>query len=483
MKYLNKQDYKVFLGILAFVVLIFMQFSFTHFGLDSYAVKNLPASEHAGIYFASGRITMSLFILLMDFARISFVSMMKISYIIAILSLTTSIYLIDQHLAKRDIKRYQSLLLAFILILSPFIIELFFFPEYTGITCFSIYAATASSLKLHEYYETKKLSTLLISTGLFVLAITSYQSSAAYFIILFSLWQYTTKFKLSRYLIAFSIYGFGVAVSLFFVKLANSTRISHESFSKIDRLKEIIKEVIMIIQNDIYVFPPFVYQVTVISLFILAIISITKNKIQGRMLNFAVLIAFTLSLSFAPHLLTTVFEIPPRTIIGFGMLHAVLLAVIVFENKQKFIFKISCLLVIVLSILQVFYWQRITTNHFKVNIMDRYEVQALTHAIDEYQISSGNTVRYVIYLDDHKPSSSYKDISRFGGANLRIGFVSWAIIPAIENELSQRLHLGNSNINEHLLYEKDQYCKNNDWDWFDINQLSFDQETMFVCRY
>lgn len=485
MKYLSKYDYKLYILILAIVFVIFMQFSFVHFGLDSYAVRNLDAKEHASIYFASGRITMSLFILITDFLNIDFIAMMRISYIIAILSLTTSIYLINQHLIKRQIARYTSLMIAFTLILSPFVIELFFFPEYTGMSTFSIYAATASSLKLHEYFETKQQKTLYISTGLFILAACSYQSSAAYFIILFSLWQYTSKFKLSRYLIAFSVYAIGVGVSLIFVKLANSTRIASASanVSKIDRLQEMFQEITKIVNSGIFVFDPLFYKVSLLALFVIAIMSILKNKVKGRMFNFILLIGFTTVLSLAPHLVTTGFEMPPRTILGFGMLHAVLFAIIIFENQHALLIKIATLIIIVLSIFQMYYWQRITTTHFQVNIMDRYEVQAITQAIHKYEKSSGNTVRYVIFLDDHKMRKTYRDINRFGGGNIRIGFVDWALIPAIENELHRKLFLGISSIDKDMQDEKEQYCLNNDWDWFDDMQLSFENNTVFICRY
>jgi len=205
-----------------------------------------------------------------------------------------------------------------------------------------------------------------------------------------------------------------------------------------------------------------------------------ENRCTGRDIAFAALamLAGYLS-SFAPLLLSGVFWMPPRVIIGFfSFLSCSALLVLFLDSRRagKAVL-LCCTGLIVLSGIKV---QAISADNIASNRIDEEYVGEIGNAIRSYEESSGNTIRTIsVHFDDSV--TWYHASTRYRIMDINVsGFVkSWSDVNMIN------WYLGTSYARESM--SDAQYRRlfgSSDWSVFDPSeQLIFQGSTLYLAVY
>lgn len=124
--------------------------------------------------------------------------------------------------------------------------------------------------------------------------------------------------------------------------------------------------------------------------------------------------------------------------------------------------------------------QRIAANHIAINRLDQSYALTIQSAIEEYESSSGYTVKYIAAENDIYPTWSYPGIEFVVfDTNTRAFVVDWADVELLNYYTGHdyiKVPMDNEVFNE--------YFRDKNWDEFNSGeQLIFEKETMYWIKY
>ena len=182
---------------------------------------------------------------------------------------------------------------------------------------------------------------------------------------------------------------------------------------------------------------------------------------------------------FAVHLFSGILAPWPRTLIGFYFLIPAICILITQVDTGKPIPKIVYGAVFFFFIVNMYQTQGMSINQYANNRIDMEYARAIYSEILDYENSSGNEIRNIMFFGDGHPTRTYKDIEyAYADINVRALIVSWSIIPLI-NYVSGRSFTGS--MDQELL---DTLFDGKNWDRFiPKEQLHFQDDTLYLALY
>ena len=121
--------------------------------------------------------------------------------------------------------------------------------------------------------------------------------------------------------------------------------------------------------------------------------------------------------------------------------------------------------------------QKIISDHYIVNYLDNSTGKLIGECISEYEKETGIEVKYAIYYEDACVNSSYPDIITFDQMNKKV--VSMYSKLLLLNYIS-----GNNILEAHQKNnEFEEFFKQNDWDYFDKEQVKFVGDIVHICQF
>ncbi len=478
----NKNIYLVlFIITLAFTII----FAQDRYAADTYYMESFGLKNNAiNPYLHDGRFVMTLFLYIISYLPISMYKVKLISFILAFISLFISEIIIYNILCKYKKDKIVNIIASIMLILSIFVVELFYFTEYTGVTTFSILLIVISTNFLLKYFETKNKKNLIMVFIPSIITAFCYQGTISLLIILPILFVLKYSKNLKEFIINNIIIAFNYALpsitTLIVSKIAGATRISgevnlKESFIKIiEGTKNLLITSALIIPNYVYI--------TIFGILILILIFIMYNK-KSEIYKYLFLIYIILAViivPIVPYFIVNTNNIwmVPRSTIGLGLLIVIPLAfyiVYIKENKKyntAFIFITSIYLII-----ELIGWNTIVVNQIKNNGLEKYETDYIIRKINKYETENNEKIKKLVMYPDKGMVYNYPNVKMTGDMNARNVMIDWSFKPALSMYLGRSITDGDDN------KKIKEYCSKNNWDNIADEQFKFVDDTLYICKY
>lgn len=462
------------------------------YATDTYADVMLPASELIGNFLRGGRLITLLFFLLFRGLHIPIQFVNIFSFCTAICALTAALYILERTLHKNYIRnQIWSFILSVLLILNPFIIELFLFVE-KGIMVLGVLACVVAAYFFQQYLDSRKTRSIIYSLIFVTLGTFCYQGVIGLFIVLATTFTIFKFKKWSTFLkdtaLSVALYAIGPILNIIFIKVFSSGGrtdgeiILHESFLKIlDGTKSLF--------GMFDIIPAACFLGCCAAILILWLIYCLKQRQLFQHLTlktFAQMIYLFVVVYLAaivPQALqnTASIWIVPRSTYVFASLFGVILTIILHNYPQlstKSTWRAPIYLIIATLFCTQFYgFNRIIIDHYHLNALDRLRAEELYHLIREYEAKNNLTVTTIIPANDASITYSYPGLFVRGDINISAFATPWSDVSSI-NFWNQRRF-----IREAPDSTWQDYCATRDWSAFDEEQIHFSGETLQICWY
>lgn len=486
-----------------FVVLLCILISLLFFGVmiypnyaaDSYTVATVGSSGDAATFIASGRIFSALFVKVVMQLGLSIANQMRISYLIAILSTSATIYCtyiilkklnIVSESAWRDRLRAKIilLLLATPIAISPLYIEYYSFYE-RGIMSLGVFLAFAGSFLFDHYLisRDKKMLTLSIVAGL--LSILCYQGCYGAYLIL-NCFISLLRSKNTKQLIMNTMLGgicYLVPAILEFVLMKSFIRTTRASSgfnlivgvkSTLPHLREIFSLWDIIPNNTIVV-------VSAVLLLIVAANSIITRKVKPfahYVLSASYIFLVCLVAALAPSIAQSASHvgIAPRIVYPFGMVIGLWLVLAFRLCNILVLRKIVLVATTIFLCIECYKYNLAWIGRFQTNAIDYYKSSQIQDKIDHYESKSGKRIKKIAFVAPNAPATSYpvSNPSGINGSAFSYGWSDYSILNMYFDRHYKRVDASDNDI---------QYCLEHVKHIFTSDQIRFDGDKAVICSY
>ena len=412
----------------------------------------------------------------------------RLSYFMAMFFTVLSIIVMEKIASRFTDNKVFSVIISTLIVVNPFIIDLYIYLE-KGFLIFSVFATVFAVEKVIKYWENKKIRNLFFALISLLCAAFTYQGTTTLFvaILLVGILKYSKNIKefIKNNLIVAIIFGLAMGANLICIKLFNtSTRISGDK-SIIANIEVIINTLSNMTILSFKTLPKYLFITTFTVLFGSYFIGMicNKNTLKNNIkiiLGFAYVITGTFVMSIIPQLSleTASVVLVPRSTFTFGAIIGIVMMFAFSKIEMKKVLKGFVLIVFsIYFLLQVFWMQKIISDHYIVNYLDNSTGKLIGECISEYEKETGIEVKYAIYYEDACVNSSYPDIITFDQMNKKV--VSMYSKLLLLNYIS-----GNNILEAHQKNnEFEEFFKQNDWDYFDKDQVKFVGDIVHICQF
>lgn len=477
----NKKNYIITSG---FLLLLYLFFIFNHYAADTYLMEYIGYSENAiDPYFYDGRFVMTVYLYILDFFKTPYYIGKLISWTLAFISLLISIIEINKIFENKS-KNKLNIYLSIGLIANCFITEYYFFIEYTGIQCLAILLNVLAAKRILNYFETNKKINIVISILFTTLSTFCYQGSLSISFIIPLLFTFnyikTIKDFIIKMLVICFNYASAAITCLVLTKLSGASRMDG-SIDIIDNIVKVIKGTAGLLINTSEILPKYTFLILFIISFTLIIVNILKNKDKNvKFIYLLLTVGALVAITIFPHLL-----LPTRSIwmvarsnyaLGSLVVLPICYYVIYLKQDNKYD-KIFSIIIAILFLMQFVGNMRLANSIYTNNYLAKEEVININYLVNNYEEESGNEVKIIELYNDKETEYVYDDIIYSGDINMRAITIGWA-----------REYLINKYSNNKYSFEyKDdsykEYCENNNWNHFNIEQVKFENDKLYLCIY
>lgn len=482
--------------ILFFIIIIdlifFGKLINLEFATDTYDVFNFNNKEIFWQYASSGRFITAIIGNIVKIANIKEYVIYIGSYIIAIICLLLSQYkltniikiLTKDKLNKDFLGNLLICLVSVIIILNPFIIELFLFIE-KGIMIFAILMCIYEVEKFIKYLEYKDIKYLLYSMIFMFLGVCSYQGVVGIFITLGAICvlKYSKNIKefLINNVILFLTYGIPTGINYFIVKFGFSNMRINGNIQILESMKKILENTQEMIVTTYDIMPK--YSVFLIILFTFGILcyKIIKDKKNiGKIFEYIYILIITIFISILPQIFqgTESIWFVPRSTYPFGTIYGILILYLI--SKVDLRKNLKIIFIIVIFILLGFelksFW-KIENDRYILNNKDYEITMKITDKIQKYEQKTGNKINKIEIYQDEFPNYTYENIFAVKDLNIKAYSTDWSTKGILEYYLKRDLEQVQ---NDEFLKKK--FLEKN-WDDFNEEQIDFSDDILILCRY
>lgn len=478
----NKNIYLVLFTITLAFTIIFIQdrYAADTYYMESYGLRNNAINP----YLHDGRFVMTIFLYLLSYLPISMYKVKIASFIAAFISLFISEIIIYNILSKFKKNKTINIIASVMLILSLFVVELFYFTEYTAVTTFSILLITISTKFLINYFETKNKKNLIIVCIPSIITAFCYQGTISLLVIfpvLFVL-KYSKNIKefiINNIIIAFN-YALPSITTLIVSKISGATRISGEVNLQ-ESLVKILDGAKNLLVTSALLIPKYLYLIIfgILLAFLIYIMYKKKTKLYKYLYLFYIVLA-VLIVPIVPYFIVNTNNIwmVPRSTIGLGLLITVpVLFYIIYIKENKKYNNIFIIITILYLIMELISYNTIAVNQIKNNGLEKYETDYIIRKINKYEEENDKKITKLVMYPDKGMVYNYPTVKMTGDMNTRNVMINWSFKPALS------MYLGRNIIDGKEDKEIKEYCSNNNWNNIDDDQFKFKDDTLYICSY
>ncbi len=479
----NKKEYIIIsiLIILFSIVFIGNRYASDTYILEAYGYRNNAIDP----YFSAGRFAMTAYLGIMGILNISFSTMKLITFILSVIFLIISASLmykiIDKHSSTSKILK---IILSFMMIFNVFVVEYFYFTEYTAIQTLGVLLSTITTYYIIIFFAKKNKKSLIIGCVTAFLSTFCYQGTYSLLVLLpisftFLYAKNIKQFIYNNSFIAL-IYAIPSVITLIITNIFQNDRIGSEK-SIVDGVIDVINGTKNLLINTHEFLPRGLY----ISIFfiliitIIIIIKVSMKKLKLKQVMFLLyIITAVIIVTLLPSLLTKDVWIMPRSNIGLGLLVPIVALYIVLYLKE-----LRYTRIILTSILTVFLLFQLHGNvsfaikQYNNNILTNYEMTKIDNEIKLYEEKNSITIENILIYKSENTVYAYNSITPTGDNNLRTFSIHWAIKPVFDTYYKDKNY--DIEVNEIV----SDTCET----WFSSthheNNIYFDDDTANICIY
>lgn len=478
----DKKLYLFFLITIAFFGIFIHQ----QFATDTYAVLEEPGRKILTNFLQSGRIITAIFFVFIKIFKVPFSLSYLLSTIIAIFAITVSIYKLF-YLLKNEIVKNELIatLISVMVIINPFSIELFLYIEKGVMTL----AILFSVLAVDEFVKSLKNKTqkrnFILSIVYMCLSIFSYQGVAAIYIILSTIFVIKYSKNIKEFIVntlkSLLVYGIPALLNVLIVKFVFVGNRVNGNFNFAESMSK-IKHGILLMFETYNILPKYFLITMFLILFIIAIIECIKNS-KHKILSIVGLVYIDIVIivaTIAPFVMQNSASIwfVSRSTYGFASILAVQIIYICnFINEDKIAEYLIILLSIIILSLTFYRFIKIEIDHYILNYKDKVICQNIGKKIKEHENNTGIKINKISVYKDKNARYSYKNLFVTGDINITSFATDWSDANAIcyFNNIKLEKVENNDNLKE--------YFKEKDWDNFNDEQITFENDTVNVCVF
>lgn len=496
----NGRVNKLFI-ILFFIVAAFLNqlFLFPHFSTDSYLVM-FNQEEHIRQSELLGRPLISILTLILDWFGVNLVRFQVFFTTISIFIMSLAVYLLVDLFFQ--FKKNASLNVLLILIVSSMVIV--FNPFGIEMFTFSFMLPFTSLAVLLIIFSVRMLSTkinmlsIVYSIILITASLLLYQGWGALFVPLALIFVFfrnqleSVYFRVKEFFSIIFIYISACILNLSYIKIIHPLLFSNVSdrtknnVQLMENFKAILKSQYNIWLSNFEITPKFTFLFISIIAFIFTCYIICKTNISKKekiiLVFLCIIVIFSLVfLSLAPHLITSIVWIVPRSIMPLSALPGLLFLMIVLffsTNLKKltgsFLLGLSLFYFLIVSIST----NAVANDHLLVNKMDQEIARAFLNKIEDYEKEHGINIKKIAVINDSNPKWIYSNTHAFGDLNVSALNVSWSV-PWLFQYVSGR-GFEKTEMNKEIF---EQNFKNKDWNFFSDEQIYINGDTAYLVMY
>ena len=473
---------------------IFIKMDFT---TDTYSVIESSGRQMFNHFLSSGRCVTACAYAVTHILHFKIEMTYILSFLLAIVCITFSIYRLYK-LINRDVKKdFISMIIATLIIINPFSIELFMYIE-KGIITLSVLMSILALEKLVQFLEGNKKAFKYIIFFMLI-ADFCYQGTVAIFIALASIYviKYSKNIKEFIKNNVFILLGYGIPaiINLVVVRLFfTNDRVSGD-INIIESIQKIIGGVKSMF-NTYSIMPKYIFIIClgIISLIVIYEI-ISKNSIRnnqtikGKIGN-ALLIILELIYIFIATIGTTIFPqilqdtssiwFVARSTYAFASLIGIV-CMFAYVIHSKYITKMANILltviIIIFMIIQFSQFINMEIDHYTVNYMDKMISTQIADKIYAYEQETGIAVTKISFYKDQMPSYTYPGIFATGDMNLSALTIDWSINHAIQYYTNREFEVVE---NDERIKEE---FESKNWNYFEEDEMIITDDTVHLCIF
>lgn len=489
----NKYNIYILIGMIIFTFIICSNFTRTHFALDTYCVYAHDSNIQITHFLVSNRIFSALARWIEMILDISFFTNMRILTLSGMLFLALSWFILYKFVVIMEKKQkdiFYNILIAgisFSVIFNFCTVESLLFWE-SGIMCLGILCTIIAACIFNSNIKHKKI----LSFFMLLIGSTCYQGAITIYIplaLVLLAYKYKKNIKdifLETIKVGI-IYFIVMIINLFATKIFSS--IFNNEFRKIavlsimDIFNTITRLGCDMVVRTFGIGPRYWYVFVILAISMIFLVYIFKHKnSKFYILEYIILLISCIIVPILPMLATPVENqyIETRMSMSFGASIGIILLFLVLDigiYKQKCFKYLILMLVCIMLMLNSIYYIFASSENIATNYLDRNIAKSIINEIYTYQEETGMKIENIGLTFDKNPSSNYDGQRWLGVISTRSMVTEWAAIETIELYCGEKF----KQVEVPTKYKEDFEQKN--WDFFDKEQLIFDESNLYICMY
>lgn len=474
-------------------IMIFFAITMIFFGMlinrecatDTYAVFTTGAKENIIHFLGTGRFVTAIAIVIVRLLRLNENCIYFLSFAVACISLIASLYELEKIIYKDVKKNVISIILATLIVLNAFIIELFLFIE-KGILITSILFVILAIKHLIKFFESRDKKEFFKVLVWMFLANGSYQGTVALFIAVATVYvlKYSKSIKefVLNNVVLGVCYAIPAIIDLIIGKIFAGERISGKII-----LSESIKKVMQGTKNMFYSYnmlPKYLFIVCFAIAIGFALFEIIKNKSNIKtkiiqVLSLIYIILGTLVATILPQIMQnteSIWMVARSTYAFSSLIGITLLYTFINFNVNKAEYAVV-LMSICYLVIQYKSFTNIEISRYKLNYIDKDETLNILNYIKEYENETGNKIENISVYQDKFVTYTYNDLFVTGDLNVRAYSSDWATKGILEYYSGRKFESTEKKKELEEKFEKE------NWNAFSKEQLVFENNTLHICCY
>ncbi len=472
---------------------IFIKMDFT---TDTYSVITSSGKEIFSHFLSSGRFITACAYAITHILNFNIEITYMLSYLLAIFSITFSIYRLYKLLYKDIKKELISIIIATLIIINPFSIELFMYIE-KGIIAFSILMSILALEKLVQFLEGNKKAFKYILLFMLV-ADFCYQGTVAIFIALSSVYivKYSKNIRefIKNNICIFLGYGIPAIINLIVVRLCfTNSRVSGninfvESLQKIvDGTKNMLNTYSIMPKYSFVIFLGIVLLIVLYQIIsnILKNKETTKKKISNSLLiilEIVYILVATIGTTIFPQILqdtASIWFVARSTYACASLIGIIYMFLYILHRKyiNKVVNVLLIMIAIIFMVIQFNRFIKIEVDHYIVNYMDETISNQIADVIYEYEQETGISVTKISFYKDQTPSYTYPGIFATGDMNLSALTIDWSVNSVLQYYTNREFEV----IENDEEIKKEFESKN--WTYFEEDEIIIIDDTVHLCIF
>ena len=461
------------------------------FGINyriEYATDTYYNFIQKGAYVAcldNGRPFLALCFYILESLPISVGIIYHIMQILGIVFLTASTSVLAATYHRYIGKETTSIVLSFLTIANPLIIEYFLFEE-KGIFMLAILLNVIAALITVGQWEKGKIkvSYTVITILCMLIAVLSYQTSVQVYVVIclpfIVMHSKNAPDFIKKNIYVALLYGFSMGCAFAVAKYLLNTERATMSFNLMEGIGRAHNTISTVTFDKFFHLPGGVFAIWCILAVVAALIAVCRTE-KGKvlsLLSFVYIAAGCVVASFFVFVLNGAALPSPRTVYTYGMLFGVILfyAEVIQASDKKVIGFIPIIVAIIILAYEYLNFGSLFIDRYQCNAVDRYYAQIIREQIRKYEDETGNKVDTIcFYVDEERMwwDEGYGDSEMMSRAQS----CGWSALNSIN------LYLGRDYLEGEQDEDLAEYFASQNWGMYSEEQVVFRGNELHLCVY